>query len=366
MIGPFAVAIMERFGLRRTVCTALLGLALGVALTTAMREPWQMMLLWGVVVGTGAGMLSMVLGATVSGRWFRRRRGLVLGVLTASNATGQMVFLPFLARLAVGLGWRSVSLTVSAAALVMAVLSFLFLRDRPADMGLPPYGGTELEPAPNKGQNPAVRALLVLRHGIASKEFWLLAGSFFICGASANGLIGTHLIPACVDHGIPEVRAAGLVAVMGIFDLAGTTFSGWLSDRFDNRKLLAWYYALRGISLFFLPYSFHHQVYGLSLFAVFYGLDWVATVPPTVKLAAEAFGEENAVVMFGWIFASHQIGAAFAAWAAGLVRTETGNYLGAFLFAGSLCLLAVFLVLRIGSRTALSPGALAVLAEDVR
>ena len=348
MIGPFAAAIMERFGLRRTISVAMLLLAIGVSLTALMQTPWELMLLWGFVVGSGTGMAAMVLGATVANRWFVRHRGLVLGLLTASSATGQLIFLPFLASLAEHWGWRAVSLTVAACALALVPLVALVLRDRPSDVGLPPFGATAIAPAPTSRQNPAARALLALRDGMRSRDFWLLSGSFFICGASTNGLIGTHLIPLCVDHGIPEVQAAGLLAVMGIFDFFGTTGSGWLSDRFDSRALLAWYYGLRGLSLLFLPFSFHYSFYGLSLFAVFYGLDWIATVPPTVKLAGKAFGEGNAALMFGWIAAAHQMGGAFAAWGSGYLRTETGDYLSAFLSAGMLCLIASIMCAFIG------------------
>ncbi|MDP4023130.1 MFS transporter [Methylobacterium sp. NEAU 140] len=348
MIGPFAVAIIERFGLRLSVCGALLVLAVGTAATSLMTAPWQMVLLWGIVVGSGSGMVATVLGATVAGRWFGTRRGLVVGLLTASSATGQLVFLPILAHLATDQGWRTVSLVVAAVTLALVPLVALLLRDRPADLGLPRYGEDTVQPAPVLTENPAKRALRGLAMGLRSRDFWLLGGTFFICGASTNGLIGTHLIPACFDHGIPQVAAAGLLALMGICDLIGTTASGWLTDRFDARKLLAWYYGLRGLSLIFLPYSFDFSFYGLSLFAVFYGLDWIATVPPTVNLAGKAFGEENAALMFGWIAAAHQVGAASAAWLAGVARTETGTYLGAFVAAGLLCLVAALMALFVG------------------
>ena len=349
MIGPFAVAVMERFGLRRTVSFSLLILGFGVALTSLMRTPWQMIVLWGFLVGSGTGMIAMVLGATIAERWFFRRRGLVLGILTASSATGQLIFLPLLANLSVHFGWRAVSLTVASIALLMAPIAALFLRNRPSEIGLPRYGENELLRGERKTENPAHRALSALRRGIRNRDFWLLAATFFICGASTNGLVGTHLIPACIDRGIPEVRAASLLAVIGVFDLMGTIASGWLTDRFDSRKLLAWYYALRGLSLIFLPVAFNFNFYGLSVYAVFYGLDWVATVPPTVKLAGNVFGEENAALMFGWIAASHQIGAAAVAWLAGILRTQTGDYASAFFSAGLLCLLAAFLAVFIGS-----------------
>lgn len=350
MIGPFAVALIERFGLRRCVCVSLVLLALGTAATTFMTAPWQMVLLWGVVVGSGSGMVAVVLGATVAGRWFSKRRGLVVGALTASSATGQLIFLPLLASLVVGQGWRAVSLTVAAVTLALVPLAALLLRDRPSDLGLPRYGEDTITPPPVGGVNPARRALQGLAVGLRSRDFWLLGGTFFICGASTNGLIGTHLIPSCIDHGIAAVTAASLLALMGVCDLIGTTASGWLTDRYDSRRLLAWYYGLRGLSLMFLPYSFDYSFYGLSLFAVFYGLDWIATVPPTVNLAGKAFGEENAALMFGWIAAAHQIGAASAAWLAGTIRTNTGNYDGAFMAAGLLCLVAALMALFVGTR----------------
>ncbi|MDR3461250.1 MAG: MFS transporter [Beijerinckiaceae bacterium] len=349
LIGPFAVAVIERFGLCRTVCGALLLLAVGVAATALMQSVWQLYLLWGFVVGSGTGVVALVLGATVANRWFAHRRGLVLGLLTASSATGQLVFLPLLASLSDNFGWRSVSFTVALVALALVPLVAFLVRDRPSDMGLPAYGATSVETGVVHLQNPAKRALLALRDGAKTRDFWLLAGSFFVCGASTNGLIGTHLIPACIDHGIPEVRAAGLLAVMGFFDFFGTTGSGWLSDRIDSRVLLFWYYGLRGLSLIFLPYAFDYHFYGLSLFAVFYGLDWIATVPPTVRLAEKAFGKDNAALMFGWIVTAHQVGAAFAAWLAGLLRTTTGDYFGAFLLAGGMCLAASVLVMFIGA-----------------
>ncbi len=348
LVGPFAVAVMERFGLRRAICAALLLLACGAGLTVFMRAIWQLVLLWGIMVGVGSGMIAMVLGATVANRWFATRRGLVVGLLTASSATGQLLFLPVLAKAATDLGWRATSLAVAAAALVLVPVVARFVRDRPAEMGLPPYGGSKVEPAPVAAGNPVLRALGALRLGFASRDFWLLAGSFFVCGASTSGLIGTHLIPACVDHGIPEVRAAGILALMGVCDLIGTTASGWLTDRYDSRVLLFWYYGLRGLSLMYLPLAFDVSFYGLSLFAVFYGLDWIATVPPTLRLSERAFGKENAALMFGWIQAAHQLGGAAAAWGAGIVRTTTGNYAVAFVASGLVCLAASALVLLIG------------------
>lgn len=349
LCGPFAAALMERFGLRRVVVSALLTLAAATALTTLMRAPWQLYLLWGVVVGTATGATATVLGAVIANRWFVARRGLVVGLLTASNATGQLVFLPLLASLAVNIDWRAAALTTTAGALTMAAVAGLLMRDRPRDVGLRPYGATEAdeEPAAATG-NPFANAIAGLTRGMRSRDFWLLAGSFYICGLSTNGLIGTHLIPASMEHGIPEVTAAGMLALIGIFDLIGTTGSGWLSDRYDNRRLLCWYYSLRGLSLLALPYVLGTSYLGLAAFIVFYGLDWVATVPPTVRLAADSFGKRNVGVVFGWIMAAHQLGAATAAFGAGAVRTSLGSYQVAFVTAGVFCLLAAGMVIRIG------------------
>ncbi len=344
LAGPFAAAVIERFGLRRTIIAALAIIATGVALTPLMQQSWQLVLLWGVVVGSGSGVTALVLGATVAARWFQSQRGLVVGVLTASTATGQLVFLPLFASLLESYGWRSVSITIAAVAALMIIPVAFLMRDRPADLGLPPYGGSVIVPAPPLTPNPVRRALSALREALGYRNFWLLSGSFFICGASTNGLIGTHLIPACLDHGITEVAGASLLAAMGIFDFFGTTLSGWLSDRVNGRKLLAWYYGLRGLSLICLPFTFQYSFYGLSLFAVFYGLDWIATVPPTVRLTAQTFGEQGVAVYFGWIAATHQLGAAFAAWMAGVLRSTTGDYMSAFMSAGALCLAASIMV----------------------
>jgi sugar phosphate permease len=351
LIGPFAATVFEQFGIRRTMVAALAFLAVGVGLTSLMSATWQLVLLWGVVVGSGTGVIALVLGAIVVNRWFAERRGLVLGVLTASTATGQLVFLPLLASLVERFGWRSAVLAIAAVTILIIPLIGILMRDRPSDVGLCPFGSKTANPEKQRsGVNPIASTLDALRVGLRSADFWLLSGSFFVCGASTNGLIGTHLIPACMDHGIPEVKAAGLLAVMGIFDFFGTTASGWLSDRWNNRYLLCWYYGLRGLSLIFLPFSFDPHFLGLSIFAVFYGLDWIATVPPTVRLTTQIFGKEQAGVMFGWVVAAHQIGAATATFTAGALRTYLGTYLPAFILSGLLCLVTACLVLRIGQR----------------
>jgi MFS family permease len=355
LMGPFSAALVEYLGARRTMMGALLLVSTGVALTALMEHVWQLILLWGLVVGAGTGMMALALGATVVNRWFTERRGLAMGILTASNATGQLIFLPLLAGLVEAHGWRVVTLVVAAFGLAMIPVIALFMRNHPYDVASNRYGepGEALPPVRSL-QNPAMMALRTLATAARSLDFWLLFFSFYICGLSTNGLIGTHFIPLCFDHGIPEVASASLLAVIGAFDFVGTLASGWLSDRVNNRVLLFWYYGLRGLSLLFLPYAFDISFYGLSVFAIFYGLDWVATVPPTVRLTADVFGREKSGLVFGWIFTAHQLGAATAAFGAGAIRTDTGNYMLAFMISGAFCLLAAVMVLGIG-RKPLSP-----------
>jgi sugar phosphate permease len=349
LMSPFSAALVEYLGARRTMMGALLLVALGVALTTIMRAPWQLILLWGLVVGAGTGMTALALGATVVNRWFTRRRGLAMGILTASNATGQLIFLPLLAAIAEHFGWRAVSLLIAGVGLILIPAIALFMRNHPYDLGINRYGerGRAAVPKP-AAQNPAGLALFSLLDAGRSLDFWLLFFTFYVCGLSTNGLIGTHFIPLCIEHGIPEVQAASLLAVIGAFDFVGTLASGWLTDRFNSRILLFWYYGLRGISLLFLPYAFEASFFGLPLFAILYGLDWVATVPPTVRLATDVFGRERSGLVFGWIFTGHQLGAATAAFGAGAIRTDLGSYGLAFAISGGFCLLAAIMVLGIG------------------
>ena len=361
LTGPFAAALMDRFGLRIVTVGALITVSAGALLTTVMNAPWQLYLLWGLVVGLGTGCMASVLAATVANRWFVQRRGLVLGALTAAGATGQLIFLPGLGWLAQSAGWRFAAIAVALAALAVVPVVALFLRNRPADLGLRAFGAAEADTVPTNTGSPIANAFRGLRVGVRSRDFWLLGGSFFICGASTNGLIGTHLIPASMDHGMAEVTAASLLAVIGVFDVIGTLASGYLTDRFDSRWLLFFYYGLRGLSLLFLPYVFGSPLFALILFIVFYGLDWVATVPPTVQIARRVFGAQNFAIVYGWIFAAHQMGAATIAFAAGAVRTFFGDYQLAFMSSGLLCLVAAGLVLRIarerpGTVTVLEPG----------
>ena len=345
--GPFAAGLYDRFGIRRVIVIALATIAVSSTLTTQIDAPWQLDLLWGVANGLATGAIGVTLAAVIASRWFVERRGIVTGMLTASNATGQLVFLPLLGWIVTSQGWRSAAMTVSLVALVFTLpLVALFLRDSPADVGLRPFGALVADP-PIVQQNPFRAAIGGLAVASRTPTFWLLSVSFFICGATTNGLIGTHLIPAAMDHGMSEVTAASLLAVIGVFDLVGTLCSGWLTDRFDPRRLLFWYYGLRGLSLLALPFVIGSSNLGLIAFVVFYGLDWVATVPPTVAITAQAFGRERVGVVFGWIFGAHQLGAAAAAWGAGAARTWFGDYQGAFVTAGLLSLFASGLVIRI-------------------
>ena len=353
--APFAAAVIERFGVRRVCAAALTMVAIGSALTTVMTQPWQLYVLWGIVIGSSTGAIAVPLAAITANRWFERRRGLVTGMLTASNASGQLIFLPALALIVTSYGWRWAAGTVAiVAVLLVAPISLIFLRSYPADMGLAPYGGEFIEPPPPT-QNPVRNALSALREASHVRDFWLLAGAFFICGATTNGLIGTHLIAACSDHGLSEVKGAWLLAVIGIFDIAGTIGSGYLTDRYDPRVLLFGYYGLRGLSLLGLNAALAHAGVPLVAFVVFYGLDWVATVPPTVALCREIFGRERMGVVFAWVFACHQFGAAFAAWGAGASRTWLHSYEPAFLIAGGLGVAAACMSLVVGRRVLIRP-----------
>jgi MFS family permease len=347
LTAPFAAALMERFGMRTVVAAALLLVSAGSGLTVFMRASWQLILCWGILVGLGTGAMAMSFVATVTGRWFVKHRGIVTGILTAGGATGQLVFLPLLANLTARYGWRTAALTVAGSALAVVPLVLLFLRNHPAEVGLAAYGATEPAPLPARTTGAARRALGALRDASRTGTFWLLAGGFAICGATTNGLVGTHFIPAAHDHGMPQTTAAGLLALVGLFDIAGTVASGWLTDRYDSRLLLGAYYGLRGLSLLVLPGLLAASLHpSMLVFVLFYGLDWIATVPPTIALCRERWGDAGPVV-FGWVFASHQVGAALAASAAGVIRDRTGGYAAAFYVAGGLALLASLLSVRI-------------------
>ncbi|MCW6534124.1 MFS transporter [Sphingomonas lycopersici] len=352
LVGPFAAALMMTFGIRRTMLGGLMLMAGATFASLWMREPWHYVLSWGVISGIGSGAVASVLGAAIVNRWFATRQGLVMGLLSASTATGALVFLPLLAWLSTGGAWRPVVMAVSLACLALVPIVALVVPERPGDIGTGRFGEElgSAPPAPLKQAGTAGLAISVLLRAGRKPVFWLLFGTFFVCGLTTNGLVGTHMIAFCGDHGIAPVAAAGLLSMMGLFDLVGTTASGWLTDRYDPRKLLAVYYGLRGLSLVALPFL-NFDTMSLTIFAIFYGLDWIATVPPTVKLANDAFGEQEAPIVFGWIQTGHQLGAALAAFGAGVIREATGTYLPAFVVAGATGVIAAGLLLGWISRT---------------
>jgi len=344
LVGPFAAALMQGFGVRRTLSGALGLMATATLLSCFMNQPWQLIATWGVLSGLASGCVATVLAATIVNRWVVTRRGLAMGVLTASTATGSLIFIPVMAMLAGHGGWRIVAIAIAVTAAAIIPLVLILMPERPSDIGALPYGATDAAVTAPFNPNPLRSALTALVEASKTRMFWVLFGSFFVCGFTTNGLVGTHLISLCADHGLAEVSAGGLMAVMGAFDLVGTTLSGWLTDRYDSRKLLFVYYGLRGLSLIYLPFS-DFSLWSLGLFAVFYGLDWIATVPPTLRLATQAFGPTKAPIVYGWIAAGHQLGAASAAFLAGSIRQAQGQYLDAFIIAGVAAVGAAILVL---------------------
>ncbi|MFV8130799.1 MFS transporter [Streptomyces syringium] len=358
LTAPFAAALMDRFGMRKVVACALTTIAAGAGLTVFMTTSWQLVLCWGVLVGLGSGSMALAFAATVAQRWFVARRGLVTGILTAAGASGQLVFLPLLSWIVERNGWRPAAAIVAAVALAVVPFVLSLMRDHPADAGLAPYGSTTYVPKPPPVAGAARRAVTALLTAARTGPFWLLAGTFAICGASTNGLVKTHFVPAAHDHGMPTTAAAGLLAVIGVFDVVGTIASGWFTDRFEARRLLAVYYGLRGVSLMFLPMLLAPSVHPpMIFFIVFYGLDWVATVPPTIALCREHYGDDSAIV-FGWVLASHQVGAALIAFLGGVARDVFGSYDLVWYASGALCAVAALmaLIIRRRSTVAVSPG----------
>ncbi|MFC7371942.1 MFS transporter [Fictibacillus iocasae] len=345
--GPFMAALIEVLGLKKMMLTSMATLITGALLTLVMNESWQLIIIWGIIIGLGSGLFLTVLSPYVANRWFVKRRGLAVGILTASTATGQLILLPVLAIVIENYSWRYAILLIMSLSVLMLFIIFLFMKNSPQDIGIEPYGSEETAlNASVQKQNPIAMAFKGLFLAVKVKEFWLLAGSFFICGLSTSGLIGTHFVSYCISHGIPLVAAASLLSFMGVFDLVGTTLSGWLSDRYDNRWLLFWYYALRGGSLVLLPFALAQGSHSLLiLFAVFYGLDWIATVPPTINISRSIFGIEKSGIIYGWIFAAHQAGAAAAAFGGGVIHNLFNSYTYAFMLAGMFCVLASLFVI---------------------
>jgi len=349
LTAPFAAALMERFGIRRVVMVALTIVGTGAWCTQYINQPWQLVLLWGFIVGGGTGSMALVFAASIANRWFIKRRGLVVGILTASSAAGNLIFLPGLSRLVAHFGWKSVSVTVALGAFIMVPAIFLFLKESPLQAGVKPFGALDDYEYPEKiKRNAGKEAIDTLRRASRIRDFWLLCGSFFVCGLSTSGLIGTHFIPAAMDHGMAMNTAASLLGLVGLFDVIGTLASGWLTDRVDPVKLLFFYYFLRGLSLFLLPSILFGSVHPSTLvFVIFYGLDWVATVPPTVILCRRILGPAHGTVIYGWVFASHQIGGSIAALGGAIIHDKLGNYAAAFYAAAVLCLIASYAVLKI-------------------
>lgn len=345
MVGPFAATLMLTLGIRRTMLGGLALMSIASLASLWMTSPWHYLISWGVVSGIGTGGVAVVLGAAVVNRWFAKHQGLAMGVLTASTATGALIFLPFLAWLSEGGAWRPVALATGIACAVMIPIVYLFMAEGPAALGLRRWGEAVDQPDPAPRSAPGMMlAFTVLRDAFRRPIFWLLAGSFFVCGLTTNGLIGTHLIAYCGDLGIGPLQAAGLLSLMGVFDLIGTTVSGRLTDKYDPKKLLVIYYGVRGLSLLALPFL-ELNATSMLLFAIFYGLDWIATVPPTVRLANQHFGQERGPIIFGWTLLAHQIGAATAAIGAGLIRADFGTYTPAFLIGGAFAIVAAAAIL---------------------
>ncbi|WP_077212192.1 MFS transporter [Bacillus dakarensis] len=358
--GPFMAALIDVIGLKKMMMMSMVILLTGTVLTFFMTHSWQLLIIWGFIFGLGSSLLLTVISPYVANTWFEKRRGLAVGILTASMATGQLVLLPILASLIEKYSWKWAMGLISTLSFIMLLVIILFMKNKPKDVGLLPYGLQEEKPESSEvnKENPISTAFNGLLQAVKVKEFWLLAGSFFICGLSTNGLIGTHFVSYCIGFGIPLVTAASYLSFMGIFNLAGTTLSGWLSDRFDSRWLLFWYYSLRGASLVLLPYALMQgSIPLLLIFTVFYGLDWAATVPPTINISRQIFGVKKSAIIYGWVFASHQAGAAVAAFGGGLVYQYFNTYTWSFMMAGVFCLLASLFVVIIkkDKTTAVTP-----------
>ena len=349
LVAPFAAALMERFTVRKVVMSALALVSVSATSTIFINQPWHLWALWGVGVGVGAGSMALVFAATIANRWFVARKGIVIGALTAATASGQLIFLPLLSHFAITYGWKSVSISVGTAAALVIPFIYFFLKESPEDLGITPYGAPDnWQPIAKSDMSAGRIAIDTISRASKSRDFWILFGTFLVCGLSTNGLIGTHFIPAAHDHGMPVTVAAGLLALIGVFDVIGTIFSGWLTDRMDPRKLLFFYYGLRGLSLFLLPSILFSSLHPSTLvFVIFYGLDWVATVPPTLILCRIVLGPQRSTVVYGWVFVGHQVGASIAALGAAILRVKLGDYALSFYIAATMCLVSALAVLQI-------------------
>ncbi len=340
LAGPFLGRLMDLYGVKAITIVLIVLVTLGAGGSVLMQEPWQLYLLWGVIIGAGSGGTSMIMGSAVVNRWFQERRGLALGILGAAFSSGQLIFTPILMNLNIHEGWRTATLTI-VFLLGLLVLPFVIwlMVDDPGLRGIRAYGAngnTDFTLSPDL--NPIHKAM-------KKPQFWLLAFSFGICGLTTSGLFQTHLIPHGIEHGFPEMTMAISLGLMGATDIFGTILSGWLCDRFGKRWPLAIYYLLRGVSLVLLPYV--ESTGQLMAFSVIYGLNWLSTIPATSALTADLFGKQNVGVVFGWICFAHQIGAAIAAYGAGYLHHLAGNYTLAFMASGLFAFVATGLVVLI-------------------
>lgn len=346
LTAPFAAALMDRFGIRLVVSTALVVMAAGTALTAVMTGSWQLVAGWGVLVGLATGSMALTFAATVANRWFVSRRGLVSGVLTSASMFGGMVLMPLLAWIVEQYQWRAGVVVVGLAALALLPMVLLLLRDHPGDLGLKAYGAAEYTPKPAASTGAARRALVLLRRAAGTAPFWLLAGTFAICGGSTNGIMMTHFVPATSEHGMPAMIATSLLLVVGVFNTVGAAGSGWLTDRFSERWLLVAYYSLRAVALLLLPLFLSSTVQvPVVVFVVGYGLLDLATVPPTIGLCRKYYGEDNGAVIFGWVSAAHAVGAGTTAFFGGVTRELLGSYTTVWIGAGAMCAVAALMSL---------------------
>jgi len=343
-LGPLAGRLSDRHGPKVVLVASLLLVGVGVLASSTISRLWQFHLYYGVLTSLGAGGAAMVTAAAMTSRWFATRRALVMGLAGAAVSAGQLLVLPFAQQIEIWYGWRW-SFAVMGALLLAAVLpaTALVFRNEPAEVGARPYGWTEVQASPASVADAARSTPLGM--AVRHPGFWLLAGSFFVCGYTSTGLIGVHLIPHAVDHGFPKMAASSAMGLMGAMNVVGTTLSGYICDRYGKRVPLALYYFLRGLSLFFLPAV--TDLTELNLFAIVFGLNYISTVPPTSMLTADLFGRRSVGMLFGWIFLAHQIGAGLASYVGGFVYDHTGTYDLAFLSAGVLGILAAGMVLAI-------------------
>jgi MFS family permease len=344
-VGPVAGWLADRWGPRRVIVFGCLILAAGTVLSSQVMSLWQIYLSAGVLMAVGGGGIQMSTAATVAARWFEARRGLVLGILGGAMSAGQLVIIPLAVWLTLHHGWRQSFLWLGIALLIIALpLALWFVKDDPARYGLQPYGAGQSRP--EGGQHPKTPERRVpIGEAMQVPAFWLLASTFFVCGYTTGGLVLTHLVPHAADHGFSEMNAAQAMGVMGALNILGTVASGWICDHFGRKGPLAFYYAVRGLSLLFLLYVWN--VPSLNLFAAIFGLNYISTVPATTTLTANIFGRYSIGTLSGWIYFAHQVGAALGAAVGGWMFQATGSYGWAFVSGAVLAFVAAALALAI-------------------